>query len=546
MNEADLKSANQLYEAREWRGAMRAYLGMLADVGDQVAGMGLVLHRLGNCFYFEKDFARAVACYERALTDPVYGDRAQVWFNEARCYATLGQWEAAVECYDHVVADPTHRLHDKAHYNRGNALLELGRLEEAVDSFRTAAGDAANASPGAAAYNAGLALMTLGRYREAAQSFYLAGQDRTYGNRAQALLRRAEALDAAGHDEQALSAFEEARVSGAVTSQAQEARMTQLAWYSGEAATAEAVADGDGAGVTGGAVAEGDDAAPAAEPEPVVPYAAPAAEPEPVVPDAAPASDAPASDATEELRPAEPDFSAFRQAAAAFEGASGGGAGIDLGRIVAESLNGRGAPLPTAAGPAARVAETAPEVAGAPDGSTGASGPDETRVAGSAKRTPEQVARAYVDTISPEDSQEMRLAREGKLRARATRMRIAAAVLAVIFVVAFFAAGFFIFDWGIPGREQAITGAVSAWGSNRPELLRTYLVAGSQTIADEFKAVPLPVLNVTVTKFEQAPSGERAIVDVTSGTSATQSQLRYAFDLQRVGLGWRIIRVALQ
>ena len=119
-------------------------------------------------------------------------------------------------------------------------------------------------------------------------------------------------------------------------------------------------------------------------------------------------------------------------------------------------------------------------------------------------------------------------------------------VILAAFAAGLFAIAYFAFDWGIPTQERAITGAVDAWANGQTAELGRYVAEGSPAIVDEFKAIPLPVIRVSVERVEKTPDGGvRATVVVTSGKQTAQADLRYAFELKRFGLKWLITRVAL-
>lgn len=643
MDLGELEQANRLYERGQYREAANAYLKLLEDAGQDLTGMGQVLHRLGNCFFMEKDYGRALACYDRALKDPTYPDAAKVWFNKAQCFSGMGDLEAALMCYEQVLADPRYTTRYKAHYNKGNALLTLARLEESVEEFKTAAQDSANASPGPASNNAALALMALTRYEEAAEWFGRAAKAPGYERKVAALLHRADAWYAADLGQLALEAYDEARAAGVTLEPDIAVRVSELRLTYAAPSAPAVSAPPSVAPVPAPTPAPGppptpappvvepvptpapEPSPPAVEPVPAprppAPVAPPTAEPVPTwAPGPAPATPEPVPSPTPAPATAPPPTPAppvtepvpvpppVSSEVAAFEGAAAVVAAEpatvetppqvseidlsafrqeerapaapappdveppDLARVMADAfaqatsaapeapeapMGGREAEATEGAGsgtpaqvPAQFAPPPAPEALAEEEHAAPGVKPfweqaSEMTVEPAAQRSPEEVARAYRQVMSPEETDEFEHKRR---RARVRRIVKAIAITLAIALVlsgSTFAVAYFVYDWGVPSREEVVRGSIEAWATNEREKVRDFVVGGADRVIDEYKVIQLPVLDIKIESYERTPGGVRALVVVTSGKTEPQSNLRYAFELRRDGLAWRIAEVRL-
>jgi len=161
------------------------------------------------------------------------------------------------------------------------------------------------------------------------------------------------------------------------------------------------------------------------------------------------------------------------------------------------------------------------------------------------KRTPEEIARAYKETMSPEERDQFDRKRKSqrKWRILRTLLIVVAALLTFTLVVGSIA--YYAFDWGIPTREEVVQGSIGAYSVGQLEVVRKYVAGGTNEVLDEFKAIPQPVIDTRIEGYERMSKGVRAIVVVTSGKQKAASNLRFSFELVREGLAWRIARVQL-
>ena len=120
---------------------------------------------LGNTSCRNKDYPRAIACYQKARA--LEPDVPELHFNLGNTYLELGDIAAAIACFHEAVnLAPDYA---EAHFNLGIAYYERKSLEQAIEYYRKAADLRPDMVE--AFYNLGLALQECGRLSEAIECY---------------------------------------------------------------------------------------------------------------------------------------------------------------------------------------------------------------------------------------------------------------------------------------------------------------------------------------------------------------------------------------
>lgn len=155
----------------------------------------LALNNLGNALKDQRDFSKALDCFEKALAlDQGYAD---AHYNKGIVLQFIEKLDDAVTSFDSAIA--LNPGYTEAYYNRGVALQALQRFDEAVASYEHAV--ALNSSHADAFNNCGVALQALKKY------------DAALSNYQKAIALRSNYVDAhynLGHLLQDLRRFDEA------------------------------------------------------------------------------------------------------------------------------------------------------------------------------------------------------------------------------------------------------------------------------------------------------------------------------------------------
>lgn len=173
MNNDLFDRATALYDAKDYRGALRTYTACLKDTSSpfQLGELGLIYHHIGNCLVKLKNPNEAIKAYAQASADTSYQATGSLQNNIGMAYASLRDYENAVEHFKKAVEDPEYDAPYKAYMGMGNAQLKLGRGAEAGMAFREAALDESNPDPAKALLNLGVCFMSLNRPEDAIASY---------------------------------------------------------------------------------------------------------------------------------------------------------------------------------------------------------------------------------------------------------------------------------------------------------------------------------------------------------------------------------------
>ncbi len=213
MNNTLFDQATLLYDAGDYRGALRKYTACLKDtsVPFQLGELGLIYHHIGNCLVKLKNPTEAIKAYSQAASDASYTAKGALNNNIGMAYASLRDFANAVVHFEQAVADPDYESPYKAYMGMGNAQLKLGRSAEAGMSFREAALDEGNPDPAKALLNLGVCFMSLDRPEDAIASYQSAFDfDMSQDTRNRLNASMGQAYAAAGHAAEAVEAFNKA------------------------------------------------------------------------------------------------------------------------------------------------------------------------------------------------------------------------------------------------------------------------------------------------------------------------------------------------
>lgn len=210
MNKNLFDRATALYDAKDYRGALRTYTACLKDTSSpfQLGELGLIYHHIGNCLVKLKNPNEAIKAYAQASADASYQATGALHNNIGMAYASLRDYENAVSHFKQAVNDPTYDAPYKAYMGMGNAQLKLGHGAEAGKAFREAALDESNPDPAKALLNLGVCFMSLNRPEDAIASYKSAfdfQMSNDTRNRLNASMGQAYA--AAGNAAEAVEAF---------------------------------------------------------------------------------------------------------------------------------------------------------------------------------------------------------------------------------------------------------------------------------------------------------------------------------------------------
>lgn len=217
VNNTIFSKANGLYQAGDFRGALRKYTECLKSEGDklQASESGELYHHIGNCLMKMKNPTEAIKAYRQAELDSSYNQKGALHTNIGKALCSLHCYEDAVKEFKAAVEDSEYKTKFRAYMGMGNAQLKLGNTMDAGKCFREAALDQENPDPAKSLLNLGVCFMSLNRPDDALQSYNSALEfemSRDTRNMLQASMGQAYAAN--NQPAQAVEAFKAATVDG--------------------------------------------------------------------------------------------------------------------------------------------------------------------------------------------------------------------------------------------------------------------------------------------------------------------------------------------
>jgi tetratricopeptide (TPR) repeat protein len=157
----ELTKANDLYDKKDYAGAIAAYKDMLTKFPDAY----IIWRNIGNCYFVQEKYGEAEAAYKEILAkDP---NNVDALISIGNCYANQGDTDKALEWYGKVSLD---KINDaNSLYAIGLAYFKASKLDDAVACFKKAVSlDEQNAD---ALYQLGLTYTALQNKPEAIAVF---------------------------------------------------------------------------------------------------------------------------------------------------------------------------------------------------------------------------------------------------------------------------------------------------------------------------------------------------------------------------------------
>lgn len=128
-----------LWKAHEALGVLYDQLGTFEEsISEYQAALAVrpnepsVLNNLGVAYYLKKDYPKAIATFERALSFTPEQERARTYNNLGRAYARSGSYSRAFDAFRRGSSAPT------AYNNLGLLYLEEGKPRQAASCFEKA------------------------------------------------------------------------------------------------------------------------------------------------------------------------------------------------------------------------------------------------------------------------------------------------------------------------------------------------------------------------------------------------------------------------
>jgi Flp pilus assembly protein TadD len=161
--EETLGKANQIFDQKDYSGALKAYNEILAKFPD----LYVLWKNVGNCYFAQEQYDKAEEAYRKVLEKNANdSDALQAVGN---CYFNRNQTEQALEWYGKIqfekIADPA------VLYNIGLNLFKSSKFEEALKYFKRSTEVQKDFEDGY--YHLGLANTSLGKKEEAVATFEL-------------------------------------------------------------------------------------------------------------------------------------------------------------------------------------------------------------------------------------------------------------------------------------------------------------------------------------------------------------------------------------
>lgn len=136
-DEGEYGAAYALFRQRKYRDAQVGFRKYVDAAGSGEAGghRADALLRIGDCFYIDKDYGRAIDAYDRALGANT-SQRQYAGFQRARCLGLDGQLDASVEGMTNLLQEfPETTFKGDALTAMGKAEIERDRMEAARSAF---------------------------------------------------------------------------------------------------------------------------------------------------------------------------------------------------------------------------------------------------------------------------------------------------------------------------------------------------------------------------------------------------------------------------
>lgn len=157
----ELTAANDLYDKKDYEGAITAYKAILTKFPDAY----IIWRNIGNCYFVLEKYDEAEAAYKEILAkDPA---NVEAVISIGNCYANRGDQDKALEWYAKA---PLDKIQDgNLLYSVGLAYFKASKLEEAVEYLKKAVTiDEQNTD---ALYQLGLTYTALQNKAEAVSAF---------------------------------------------------------------------------------------------------------------------------------------------------------------------------------------------------------------------------------------------------------------------------------------------------------------------------------------------------------------------------------------
>ena len=217
MNETTFTRATGLYQAGDYRGALRKYTECLKDsTAPLKAGeFGSVYHHIGNCLMKMKNPEEAIRAYTQAEEDVAYAGDASLHLNIGKAYNALKEYDKAIDEFNKAIEAPEYASRYKALMSLGNIQMKMGDSAEAGRNFREAALDPNNPDPARALLNLGVCFMSLGRAQDALASYESAKDfDMSTNTRNRLISSMGQAYAANDEPEKAVECFKQVTSDG--------------------------------------------------------------------------------------------------------------------------------------------------------------------------------------------------------------------------------------------------------------------------------------------------------------------------------------------
>lgn len=217
MNETTFSRASGLYNAGDYRGALRKYTECLKDEENplQAGESGAIYHHIGNCLMKMKNPEEAIRAYTQAEEDVAYTADASLHTNIGKAYSSLKDYDKAIEEFNKAIATPGYTSRYKALMSLGNIQMKMGDSADAGRNFREAALDQNNPDPAKSLLNLGVCFMSLGRPEDAIASYASARDfDMSKDTHDRLVASLGQAYAANGQPEQAIECFKEVTEDG--------------------------------------------------------------------------------------------------------------------------------------------------------------------------------------------------------------------------------------------------------------------------------------------------------------------------------------------
>ena len=217
MNETTFSRAAGLYNAGDYRGALRKYTECLKDEANPLrpGEFGAVYHHIGNCLMKMKNPEEAIRAYTQAEEDSGYAADASLHTNIGKALSSLKEYDKAIDEFQKAIDTPGYSSRYKALMSLGNIQMKMGDSADAGRNFREAALDQNNPDPAKALLNLGVCFMSLGRPEDAIASYASArdfDMSKDTHNRLMSSLGQAYAAN--GQPSEAIECFKEVTADG--------------------------------------------------------------------------------------------------------------------------------------------------------------------------------------------------------------------------------------------------------------------------------------------------------------------------------------------